>query len=305
MILSIISKLSKDFKRNKYKYILVIPVVVYFILFHYKPMYGIVVAFQRFRITAGIKNSPWVGFDNFKRFFNDPYFWRLLKNTLSISSLCLLFGFPAPIVLALMLNEVKVSWFKRIVQTVSYMPHFISMVVICSLITIFSSSDGLFNTLIVFFGGERSALLTRKEMFYPIYVASHIWQGIGWGSIIYLAALAGIDVEQYEAARVDGANRFQQMIFITLPGLIPTASMLFILNIGSLLSVGYEKIMLLYSPKIYAVADVISTYVYRKGFVDSDYSFSTAVGLFNSVINIILLLIANKITKKLGQSGLF
>ena len=268
-------------------------------------MYGIVVAFQRFRITAGIANSPWVGLDNFKRFFSDIYLWRLIKNTLSISSLTLLFGFPAPILLALMLNEVKVGWFKRTVQTVSYMPHFISIVVICSLIKTFSSTDGLINTMIAFFGGERTALLSRKEMFYPIYILSDIWQSIGWGSIIYLAALASIDVEQYEAAKVDGANRLQQMLFITLPGLIPTASMLFILNIGNLLSVGYEKIMLLYSPKIYEVADVISTYVYRKGFLDNDYSYSTAVGLFNSVINIILLLIANKITKKLGQSGLF
>lgn len=298
-------KIVKDFKKNKFKYLLIIPVLAYFIIFHYKPMYGIVIAFQRYSIVKGIADSPWVGLLHFKRFFSDYYFWRLMKNTLSISVLSLLFSFPAPIVVALMLNEVKVSWFKRTVQTVSYLPHFISIVVVCGLLTTFSSADGLINTVIEFFGGERSSLLSRSEMFYPLYIGSGIWQSVGWDSIIYLATLAGIDQEQYEAARIDGANRFQQIIHITLPGIVPTISMLLILRIGSLLSVGSEKILLLYSEKVYDVADVISTFVYRRGVIGEDYSYSTAVGLFNSLANLLLLFIANKVSKKAGQSGLF
>lgn len=299
------NRLAKDFKRNKYKYLLVLPVMVYFILFHYKPMYGIVIAFQRYRASAGIAGSPWVGFLNFQRFFKDIYFWRILRNTFSISLLTLIFGFPMPILLALLLNEVRIPWFKRTVQTISYMPHFIAVVVVCGLINSFCQTNGLLNDIVVFFGGERSNLLARKELFYPIYIISGIWQSVGWNSIIYLATLAGIDQEQYDAARVDGAGRLQQLFYITLPGLIPTASMLLVLNMGSILSVGYEKILLLYQPLTYEVADVISTYVYRKGLIDGDFSFSTAVGLFNSVINVFFLLLANRISKKLGQSGLF
>lgn len=298
-------RFRKDFQKNKYKYLLVIPVLLYFILFHYKPMYGIIIAFQRYRPSAGIGGSPWIGLENFKRFFQDIYFWRLLRNTFSISLLTLLFSFPAPIILALLLNEVKVPWFKRTVQTISYMPHFIAMVVVCGLISSFCQTNGVLNDIIVFFGGERSNLLGRKELFYPIYIISGIWQSVGWNSIIYLAALAGIDQEQYDAAKVDGAGRLKQMLYITLPGIFPTASMLLVLNLGNVLNVGHEKILLLYQPLTYEVADVISTYVYRKGMVDSDFSFSTAVGLFNSVINVIFLLAANKASKRLGQDGLF
>ena len=294
-----------DFHKNKYKYLLVLPVVIFFLLFHYKPMYGVIIAFKRFRASAGIAGSPWVGLDNFKRFFSDIYFWQILRNTFSISLLTLIFSFPMPIILALLLNEVRVKWFKKTVQTISYMPHFIAMVVVCAMIRAFCQTDGVLNDIIVFFGGERANLLGNKNLFYPIYVISDIWQGIGWNSIIYLAALSGIDQEQYEAARVDGAGRFRQMIYITLPGLVPTISMLLILRLGSVLSVGYEKILLLYQPLTYEVADVISTYVYRKGLQDADFSYSTAVGLFNSLVNIIFLLMANKISKKAGQSGLF
>lgn len=295
----------QDFRRNKYKYLLILPVIAYFIIFHYKPMYGIVIAFQRFRASAGIAGSPWVGLDNFVRFCQDIYFWRVLRNTVTISLLSIVFVFPAPVLLALLLNEVRVKWFKRTVQTISYMPHFIAMVVVCGLINSFCQTNGVFNEIIAFFGGEKSNLLSRKEMFYPIYIASDIWQCIGWDSIIYLAALSGIDQEQYEAARVDGAGRIRQIISITIPGIMPTVSMLLVLRLGRVLGVGFEKILLLYQPLTYEVADVISTYVYRKGLLDADFSFSTAVGLFNSVINIIFLLAANKISKKLGQSGLF
>lgn len=295
----------KDFQRNKFRYFLVAPVVIYFILFCYKPMYGVVMAFQEYRPQVGIAGSPWVGLEQFRNFFKDPYFFRVLRNTLSISILSLIFSFPCPIILALLLNEIKVSWFKRTVQTISYMPHFISLVVVCGLINRFCESGGLFNDIIAFFGGERRGLLSNGDYFYAIYIISGIWQSVGWSSIIYLAALSGIDMEQYDAAKVDGAGRIRQMIHITLPGILPTISMLLILNIGSLLGVGYEKILLLYQPLTYEVADVISTYVYRRGIEQASYSYSTAVSLFNSVINLILLVSANKISKKLGQSGLF
>lgn len=300
-----VNRLKKDLQRNKYMYIIILPVVIYLLVFCYKPMYGIVIAFQKFRPTLGIANSPWVGLKHFKTFFTDPYFGRILRNTFTISFLSLIFGFPAPILFALLLNEVKVKWFKKTVQTITYMPHFISLVVICGLVTTFCQSNGLFNDIIALFGGERENLLLNKNLFYPIYVLSGIWQGMGWSSIIYLAALAGIDQEQYEAAKIDGASRLQQMRYITLPGLLPTVSMLLILNLGSILNVGHEKVMLLYQPLTYEVADVIGTYVYRRGLISGEYSYSTAVGIFNSVVNLVFLVVSNKISKKLGQSGLF
>lgn len=217
----------------------------------------------------------------------------------------LLFGFPAPIIFALLLNEVQNSKFKKIVQTITYLPHFVSTVVICGLIVSFSAKEGLFNTIISFFGGARTDLLMSKAAFRPIYIASGIWSGFGWGSIIYLSALAGVDQEQYEAAYIDGAKRFQRMFYITLPGILPTIVILLIMDIGKLMSVGSEKILLLYSPLTYEVADVISTYVYRKGLEDNDYSYSTAVGLFNSVINIILITIANTVSRRLTDTSLW
>ena len=297
--------IQRDFRFNKYKYLMVLPVIIYLILFCYKPMYGVIIAFQRYRPGLGIEGSPWIGLDNFVRFFKDINFWRVLRNTFSISFLNILFTFPAPILLALLLNEVKCSWFKRTVQTVSYLPHFIAMVVVCGLVNQFCQSDGLINDIIAFFGGERANLMIKQNMFYPIYIISGIWKEIGWSSIIYLAALAGIDQQQYEAAKMDGANRLQQMFYITLPGLMPTISMLLVLKLGQVLNIGMEKILLLYNEMTYDVADVISTYVYRKGLIDADYSYSTAIGLFNAVVNIVFLLAANKISKKMGQSGLF
>jgi len=294
----------KDIRKNKFKYIIILPVLIYLILFAYKPMYGIIIAFQNYKPIKGIANSEFVGLSNFIRFFKDVYFVRVLRNTLSISFLTLLIGFPMPIFFALLLNEIRIPWFKKTVQTITYMPHFLSMVVICGMITIFCQTHGVFNDVIVYFGGERSNLLSRTELFYTIHIASGIWESLGWNSIIYLAALAGIDTEQYEAAKLDGASRIQQMRYITLPGLAPTISMLLILKMGDLLKVGREKILLLYQPTTYEVADVISTYVYRRGLEDANYSYSTAVGLFESVVNISMLLITNKICKKLGQSGL-
>lgn len=297
--------LSKDFSRHKFKYLIFIPVLVYLILFCYKPMYGIIIAFENFRPALGIMDSPWVGFDQFIRAFEDPYFWRALKNTLTISFLALFVTFPAPIILALLLNEVKCKWFGRLVQTITYMPHFISLVVICGLLNTFCQTGGVFNDIIELFGGTRENLLSNPDYFYAIYLLSTVWATAGWDSIIYLAALANIDQDQYEAARIDGANRWQQLFYITLPGLLPTIVMMLTLRLGSVLSVGYEKILLLYQPLTYDVADVLSTYVYRKGLIDADYSFSTAVNLFNSVVNIIFLTLGNKLSKKFGQDGIY
>lgn len=298
-------KLVRDIKKNKYKYLIILPVIIYLILFCYKPMYGIVIAFQRFRPNLGIAGSKWVGLNNFKRFFSDPSFFRVLKNTFSISFLSIIFSFPMPIILALLLNEVKVSWFKRSVQTVTYMPHFISRVVMCGLVSSFCQTNGVFNDIIVFLGGERTNLLLNSKLFYPIYILSDIWQEVGWGSIIYLSAISGIDQEQYEAAKIDGANRIQQLLYITLPGLLPTISMMLVLRLGQVLTVGYEKILLLQNSLNSNVSTVISVFVYQKGLISGDYSYSTAVSLFNSVVNIVFLLVANKMSKKMGQSGLF
>lgn len=284
---------------------MILPVVIYIAVFCYKPMYGVIIAFKNFRPAVGIIDSPWVGFRHFTTFFSDYNFWRILKNTFSISALSILFGFPAPILLALLINEIRNTKFKRMVQTISYMPYFISMVIICGLIKTFCQSDGIITDLIVALGGERINLLASKNWFYPIYIISNIWQNIGWDSIIYLAALSGIDQEQYEAAKVDGAGRIRQIISVTLPGLMPTVTILFILKMGSILNVGFEKILLLYSPTTYEVADVISTYVYRIGILDANFSYSTAIGLFNSIVNIIFLLLTNTISKKMNNSGLF
>ncbi len=299
------SELWRDLKKNRMVYILILPVLIYLLLFAYKPMYGLIIAFQRYRPALGIAKSKFVGLDHFISFFKDPYFGRLIRNTFSISGLSLLFGFPAPILLALLLNEVKNQKFKRTVQTISYLPHFISIVVVCGMIKSFTQTNGVLNDVVAFFGGQRINMLSTTKLFYPVYVISGIWQEIGWGSIIYLAALSGVDQEQYEAAKVDGAGRIKQMIHITLPGIFPTIATMLVLRMGSLLNVGYEKVLLLYNEGTYEVADVISTYVYRRGMIDANFSYASAVGMFNSIVNITFLVIANKASKKLGQSGLF
>ena len=297
--------LARDFQLNKFKYLLILPVVVYFILFSYKPIYGLLIAFQDFRANLGIARSTWVGFRNFASFFKDPYFFRLIKNTLSISLLNIIFGFPAPILLAILLNEIKNVFFKRTVQTITYMPYFISMVVVASLIRTYSTQTGIFSEVTKIFGGTGKNYLMFPEYFYPIYVVSDIWQHIGWNSIIYLAAITGIDQEQYEAAIIDGAGRFRRMFNVTLPNLLPIIMVLFILRMGGILNVGFEKIILLYNSSIYSVADVISTYVYRRGIQDAAYSYATAVGLFNSVVNVTFLVSANYLSRKYTEMGLF
>ena len=284
---------------------MILPVLIYFILFAYKPMWGIAIAFQDFRPNLGIGGSRWVGFRHFEAFFNDPYFFRLLRNTLSISLLSIVFGFPAPIILAILLNELKNVVFRRTVQTITYMPYFISIVVICALIRTYTTSDGIFSQMAAAMGGEGKNFLMYPQYFYPIYIISGIWESIGWNSIIYLAALTSIDQEQYEAAIIDGAGRFRRIWSITLPNLLPIITVLFILRMGGILGVGFEKIMLLYNANTYEVADVISTFVYRRGIQDAAFSYATAVGLFNSVVNVGFLLGANALSRKYTESSLF
>ena len=273
-------KLRADWVRNRSLYALVIPVVAFYILFNYKPIYGAIIAFQDYTPRLGISGSEWVGFDNFKRFFSDIYFGRLMKNTLLLS-------------------------FKNVTQTITYLPHFISMIVVCGMLTDFSLSTGLFNDIIAFFGGERHPLLQDPSLYRTIYILSGIWQQVGWGTIIYLSALAGVDSQLYEAAQIDGANKWKQTLHVTLPGIAPTIITMFILKIGKLMSMGYEKTILLYNPSTYETADIISSYVYRIGLLDQDWSYSTAIGLFNSVINFILLILANKLSKKFSQTSLW
>lgn len=302
---SLSKTLRSDWKHNKWKYCLMIPVILYFLIFCYKPMYGIIIAFQNYKPTKGISGSDWVGLQHFITFFTSRECMRVLRNTFTISGLSILIGFPAPIILALFLNEIHNKKFKSVVQTITYMPHFVSIVIICGLIKNFCLTEGVFNQIITFFGGTASNLLQKKELFYPIFIGSDIWQDIGWSSIIYLAAIAGIDQSQYEAARIDGAGRLQQIWRITLPNIMPTIIVLFIMRMGNILNVGYEKILLLYNPVTYDVADVISTYVYRMGLQNAQFSFSTAISLFNSVVNIVFLTITNTICNKLNGSGLF
>ena len=298
-------RVKKDWMRNRSLYLMIIPVLIFFILFHYKPMYGAIIAFKDYTPALGIAESPCVGWDNFTRFFSSVYFGRLIRNTILLSFYSLLFGFPAPIILALLLNEVKNKKFKGLTQTVTYLPHFISMIVVTGMLVDFSMTSGLFNDIIELFGGERSPLLQNPDLYRTIYVASGIWQEIGWGSIIYLSALSGVDSQLYEAAQIDGAGKWKQLIHVTLPGIAPTIIIMFILKMGTLMNMGYEKTILLYNPATYETADIISSYIYRIGLLEQDWSYSTAIGLFNSVINLGLLLITNKIARKCGETSLW
>ncbi len=301
-------KIRMDFQKNKAVYFMFLPVVVFYLIFHYYPMSGIILAFKDFKPALGIWGSPFTGdfgFEHFLAFFGSSFFGRTITNTILISLYQLIFGFPMPIILALMLNELRSPKFKKVMQTITYFPHFISTVVVCGMLTDFCLSDGLFNQITGFFGVPSVSMLSEPKLFRTIYVASGIWQSMGWDSIIYLAAIAGIDTQLYEAASLDGAGRFKKIWHITLPGIKGTVVILFIMAIGKMMSVGSEKILLLYNPSTYKTADVISTYVYRKGLLDQDYSYSTAVNLFNSVINFALVFCANALSRKLTETSLF
>ena len=299
-------RLKKDMLTFGGAYLMGIPVLAYYILFHYKPLFGAVIAFKDYKPRKGIWASPWVGFKHFESFFNSFYFGRLIGNTLTISISSLLFTFPIAIIFALLVNEIRSNRFKRAVQTISYMPHFISTIVVCSMVMLFVDSRGFIVWIIEAMGFKvGQSLLNFPSAFVPIYIVSDIWQQTGWNCIIYLAALGSIDPELYEAARIDGANRWKQTIHVTLPGILPTIILLLILRIGSMMNVGHEKIILLYNDYTMETADVISSYVYRRGMIKGDYSFSAAVGLFNSVINFAMVVIANRISNKTIGSGIF
>lgn len=297
--------IRRDMRRNWVIYVMVLPVIAYYVIFHYGPMYGLQIAFKDYSPAKGILGSPWVGFKHFISFFDGVYFWRLIRNTLLINIYELIFSFPAAIVLALLLNEIRQRMFKRVVQTISYLPHFISIVVVAGMMFDFLSRDGLINQLLGLFGIEAIDFLKEEGWFRFLFVSSGIWQGIGWGSIIYLAAIANIDPTLYEAAKIDGANRWKQTLHITIPSIMPTIVIMLILNMGSMLSVGSEKVLLLYNPLTYETADVISTYVYRKGVLEASYSFTAAVGLFNSVVSFILIVTANNISKRVSENKLW
>ena len=298
--------LKKNVVRDRYLLLLVLLPVLYFIIFHYVPMYGLQIAFKRYSPGRGIWGSPWVGLKWFEQFFGSCFAGQLVRNVLLLNIYSLLWGFPLPILFALLLNEVKNGIFKRVVQTISYMPHFISVVVVVGMVFSFLSvNGGIVNVMLEHLGIEPINFMSEPKWFRTIYIASGVWQSFGWGSIIYLAALSGIDTEQYEAARIDGANRIQQIVHITIPGILPTVIILLILQCGRMMSVGYEKIILMYNTATYEVADVISTYVYRNGILGGEFSFSTAVDLFNNVCNCLLLVTINWISRKVSDISLW
>jgi putative aldouronate transport system permease protein len=294
--------IKKDMRKNYSVYLLILPVIIYFIIFNYAPMYGAIIAFKRYSPAKGILGSDWVGLTYFNQFLTSAYFGRVMKNTILMSVYGLVFGFPAPIILALVLNEVRKSWFKKTIQTMSYLPHFISLVILCGLIRNFVASDGIISLFMQIFGKEPTNLLMHKEYFRAIYTISGIWTDIGWNSILYLAALAGVDQELYDAAIVDGAGRWKQTLYVTLPGIFPTIMVMLILALGGLLGSNGEKIILLYNDLTMETADAIGSFTYRKGLLEQNYSYSAAVGLFMSVINFIFITVANKASKKAGYN---
>lgn len=304
--LSVRESLIKHFRADSALYVMFLPVFLYYLIFHYIPMGGIILAFKDFSPRLGILGSHWVGMEHFIEFFSSPKFFNVLWNTLRISLANLIFGFPAPLILALLLNELRGQKFKRTVQTITYLPHFISLVVAVGLVLDFTKRDGIINDILVMFGGDRISFMSESSFFTPIYVISGIWQEIGWGSIIYLAALSGISMDLYEAATIDGAGRWKKMLHVTIPGIMPTVIIMLILKMGQMMSLGSEKIILMYNDLIMDKADIISSYVYRLAFGTApDYGYSTAVNLFNTVINVILLLSANYVSKKCSETSLW
>ena len=299
--------MRNSIKKNIPFYVMFIPVLIYFGIFRYVPLLlSLIISLEKYQPAKGIFSSKWVGIEYYKQFINSVFFWRLIRNTLGINFLQLTVGFVAPIILALLLNEVGRMRYKKLVQTVTYLPNFISSVVVVGMVVTFlSPSTGLVNNILAHLGMERINFLTEPSYFWGIYTVMTIWQTAGYSAIIYLASLTGISSELYEAARIDGAGRWAQLFNITLPGLTPTIVLLFLMKIGRVLDVGYETIVLMYNPSIYSTADVIGTYVYRRGILNGEYSFASAVGFFQSVIGLMLVLFANKIAKKTSETSLW
>lgn len=302
-------KVKRFLTKYKFFHLLALPGILYYLLFHYVPVYGIIIAFKDYSGMGGIQgifDSPWVGFRHFTSLFSSEYFWRLLTNTIVISVYRLIWGFPAPIILALLLNEVANERFKRTVQTITYLPHFISWVIIAGLATmLLSPTTGPVNALIKAFGMESINFLADENYFRSVLVVSSIWKEVGWGSIVYLAAISGIPQEQYESAYIEGANRWQRIIYVTLPSITFIIVIFLILRMGKIINENFEQIFNMYNPSVYSVSDVFETFVYRRGIIQADFSYATAVGLFKSVTSLVLVFITNKIAKMLGQEGLW
>lgn len=295
-----------DIRRNKVLYVCLLFILAFFIIFSFSPLVGLLMAFERYSPVKGFFGSEWVGLKNFETFFSGPYVGRLIRNTVSIGVLDLLINFPMPIIFALILNEIHVKSFKKTVQTISYMPYFISSVVACGLVLDFTEAGGPISIFVAAItGGQSMNLLNQGTNFWLIYVLQNLWQGLGYGSIIFISALSSIDQELYDAAQVDGAGKWRQCIHITIPGIVPMIVMMLIMRMGSVFAVGADKILLLYGPANYEFSDVINTYVYRMGLLNSDYGLSTAVGLFNSIIGTVMLVTTNQITKKLTGTSMF
>ena len=299
-------RIFKDLRKNWLLWVMFLPVFLYYAIFSYAPMYGILLAFKDYKTKKGILGSAWVGFRNFERFFSAYNFELILKNTIGISLYSLCVSFPLAIVFALMLNYLRLPKLKKTVQMVSYAPHFISNVVVCGMLAIFlDSNNGMVNRLLSLLGAGPVAFLSEPGMFKTIYVLSGVWQGLGWSAIIYISALAGVDYQQHEAAIIDGATKLQRIRHVDIPAIMPTITMLLILNLGSLMGVGFEKVYLLQNDLNFNASDIIATYTYRVGMVNQDYGYSTAVGLFNTVINLTLLVTANTVSRKVNGEGLW
>ncbi|SHE11190.1 Inner membrane ABC transporter permease protein ycjO [Chlamydia abortus] len=300
------SRWMRKWIKGRYLILMFVPCLLYYVLFKYLPMFGIVISFKNYNLYKGIWDSDWVGLKYYVMFFQNPDFPILLRNTFLLGFYKLLFGFPAPIILALLLNEVKNMVFKRFVQTVSYLPHFISNVVVASMVIMFlSPSGGMINKLIESLGFEAINFMVEPKLFRSIYVASEIWQHIGWETIIYLAALTSIDPMLYEAAEIDGASRWKKLWNVTLPGIAPAIVILFILNVGKVLEIGFEKVFLLYNPATYETADILSTYVYRTGLMQGNFSYAAAIDLFTGVVSLIFIYSTNYLSRKLGETSLW
>ena len=294
--------------RDKYLYLIMLLPAVYYVLFCYYPMYGVTLAFKQYKPKLGILGSPWASQNGMKyilQVVEDPYFWTVFKNTIVLNLTNLVISFPAPIILALLLNEVSSSKYKRVVQTITYLPHFLSTVVVVGMMTSMFNSTGIVNEMLGKLGIGPIAFLNDAQYFRPMYIGSNVWQGIGWDSIIFLSALAGLDMELYEAARIDGAGRWKQTIHITLPGILPTIIIMLILAMGRILNVSYQKILLMMTGSNQSVSDVISTYVYRRGITKADFSYATAVNLFQSLVSLVFVSATNWISRKTSETSLW
>lgn len=302
---ALVKRAIQSFNNNRALFLMVLPGFLVVLIFHYFPMYGILMAFKNFSPRLGIWNSKWVGLTHFQGFFNNPLSGRLMTNTLLLGIYSLLWSFPAPIILALLFNELRALRYKKLVQTVSYFPYFISVVVVCGMLREMTSREGLFNQITALFGREPKMFLLEPKYFRTIFIASGIWQGVGFGSIIYLAALSGVDPELYDVADIDGAGRFMKMIHISWQAIKPTTIVLLIFNLGGILGTDFQKVLLLYTPDTYSVADVIGTYVYREGLLGGRYESATAIGLFMSAISFVILVLANAISRRLSETSLW